>query len=199
MGQEVFPNEPAWKFPLNKVLGIFICEDFAIEDLFFIYAFTNLFYWFAWAIRKVPDSLSRSKNKIFYNGLMIAFNVIILGWLYQTGGEGAKVLITCYIMLPALVFGQILNHNNYKYNFTQLYILFAFVCFCSIGWEFVDKFWLKCWYYNPNCELLSKEGFFLKGKFHTSITIGYTIAGFVFFAGPYYYYDMEEKKKKGLI
>ncbi len=173
-------NIPAWSFDPDSILGIFLFDHVVLEDVLFIPACTNLFYFFCFATRKIPDIF---KDNIYFHCTFIVSIICALSWLYVTAGKGYEQLHIAFILTPAIAYTLIINYYNIKINFTHAYLMLIFLMAFSNTWEFTNAFKLGHWFYNIACNLLSKAGFMLKGKLHTSISFGYNLAGYIVFYG----------------
>ncbi len=175
---ECLGNVPAWSFYDKTCSGITLFQHIVIEDLFFIIGCTTLFYWFNFIVKKIPDVL-RKKHLLHY---LTIFGILgTIQWLYATGGTGARDLIVVYAMAPLVLFLHFVSRFKIKLNYTAMYVLLAFVAVVGVGWDVLNVTLLKHWFYNIDCNLLSKRGFFFNDLLHTSISIGYSIAGFITF------------------
>jgi hypothetical protein len=172
----ILPNEPAWFFDPKTISGIAYKEHFVLEDVLFIPACTLIVHCFAHLTRNVKDYL---RHKYILHTLTVSIVIGLLAFGYVTGGKAAEQLHNAF-MLPCLAIGIFfVLYNKIKINFTHMYLCFLFLFLLSNGWEFVDKAVFKIWAYNPDCELLSKLGFFF--GFYSAISIQYTITGAIVF------------------
>jgi len=174
---ETLGNVPAWDFFDGTTLNIKFGKIY-LEDVLFIPACTTLFYCFKYYINRIKDYLR--DNYILH--LFTIFGLIgVVQWLYSTGGTGARELIVVYSMLPLVIFLHLVDKWRLQLNYTAMYITLGFVCLVGFGWDLLNVTLLKHWFYNTDCNLLSQRGFFFNNLLHTSISIGYNIAGFIFF------------------
>ena len=177
-GLQTLGNVPAWYFLPGTTLNIQVIGKVDIEDIVFIPVCTSLFYFFSFLMKRVPDIM---KNNYILHGSFVGIIISLVAYTIMTSGIGTLWLILGFGILPFMMFLHIVSKFRIDLNYTHIYLTFLFVCVFGIGWEIVDKFILFMWKYDPNCNLLSKIGFFYKNLFHTAITIAYSIVGWVVF------------------
>jgi hypothetical protein len=143
---------------------------------------SSLFYYFMFKIKNVPDFL---KNKCLVKyGLL--FFVILEALIYQAGGEGCRVLMIAYTLIPLVVL-LIIGFDFKNINITHPFftLLFCFVINC--GWDFANAY-LRRWIYDVNCDLLGEHGWFFNDLLHVSIFVQYAVSGFtvMYFSNIYF-------------
>ena len=174
-------NVPAWIFPKEAVLNIYPLSNVALEDIFFIIGCFNVFYWFLFATRGMVDYFRRFKKQNVVV-LVLATFCVLEAMVYQWGGVGAQRLIIGYTVFPTIAYllakSTIPKFMKAEINITHALTVLVFVVLFSSIWELLNAV-LRHWIYNKECNLYSKEGWFLGGKLHISIFFQYAWSGFL--------------------
>lgn len=174
---ECVPKFEAWYFNRSSIINIFLFEKIAIEDIVFVHACTNLFYYLKYLFKKYLNDFIWKKKNI--NITLIFLLTIMMQILWAIGGESSKHLIAVYI-IPILIFWCFYK-ENIKIHWVCFYLMLISVCLIGFGWDFLNVTIFKHWFYNKKCSYLSQEGFFFKDRLHISISITYNITGFLYF------------------
>jgi len=172
-GLENLGSTPAWYFPEGSSYWGPAFGHVYYDDILFVPACYSIFYFFMFLIRHVPDIVPRSSYLY-----IISVAVILEAILYQVGGEGTRILMVAYTLVPLLLFIFYCMIKEPSLNVTHALITLFFVVVFGSAWELFNA-WRQHWVYDVDCDLLGEHGWFFNYRLHAGIFFQYAWSGFV--------------------
>ncbi len=172
-GLENLGNTPAWYFPDGSSLWGAAFKHVYWDDILFVPACYSVFYFFMYWMRGVKDIVPKK-----YYIHIIAIAIILEAMLYQVGGEGTRILMVAYTLIPLLLFIFYVMIKKIQINVTHALLTLLFVIVFSSVWEIFNA-WRQHWVYDTSCDLFGEFGWFYGSKLHVGIFFQYAWSGFI--------------------